>query len=502
MKSLLKLLDNHCVMSGCLTCSQQIIHFDFKIYLDNYNAKKSFSMFHFITCAIFLIDISFINAFFYISYRKSNQIDLRRYHNYPNLASLNKLWKYFILIMLYGFHVHDIHKNSCFLRESVLTISPSPNQFIFGYWSCGKKTINLINMICVNETTPQGRSYYQMNIDISYCSFSRSSAYSGDGGVIYVYGGSYSLNSSHLMFYNCSCQDNGGAIHFYSQKSTIKMICANRCTADYGHFAFIKASQINIVEYLSISYCSKSLIGYRPLSLGSGNQTCDHTNSSMNCAKIVSGFRTWAPSSFTSSFCTFSHNNVSNGICLEYDSNNGVMLFANIVHNNSPLGEGVIRVYGNGSFIKKYCIFNNNKNTLFYIDSGFLEVLHSYIDHSGQFSYLTSVSTANNNSFSFRETYLNLFFYSHYCNSEYPLRTKDKTPMITHKETLSNTIKDTAMISLFDQNSFMITQKEKTMKETPYRSYIECEFSFQKAHRKEMNIIFAFSFFITFLDIQ
>jgi len=48
-----------------------------------------------------------------------------------------------------------------------------------------------------------------------------------------------------------------------------------------------------------------------------------------------------------------------------------LVLFSNIIHNNSqPLG--VVFVTGEGYTKMMYCIFQNNQNTLFKIDSGIL----------------------------------------------------------------------------------------------------------------------------------
>ena len=86
------------------------------------------------------------------------------------------------------------------------------------------KNINISNCFY------QGRSYVDKNINISNCFFSRSSSYSGDGGVIYVNVGSYSMNVNYSMFYNCVCSSHGGVIYFDSSNSYLRMICANSCS--------------------------------------------------------------------------------------------------------------------------------------------------------------------------------------------------------------------------------------------------------------------------------
>ena len=176
------------------------------------------------------------------------------------------------------------------------------------------------------------------------------------------------------------------------------MICANSCSASEKHFAYLSASQVNQVEYLSVSNCSHTTSGYYSIRLQSGNQKVDNTNSSMNNAIQVSGIGISSPSSFTSSHCTFSNNKVSFSKYIFFYSTSGTisMSYANIVHNNSPIIYGVVYVQGAGSRKMMYCIFKNNQNTLFCVWEGSLEVSHSFIEHSGSFSTRTAVPTSNN----------------------------------------------------------------------------------------------------------
>jgi len=316
--------------------------------------------------------------------------------------------------------------------------------------------IRNVGLGCVNESIGQGRSYVDKNINISNCYFSRSSSYSGHGGVVYVTASSYSLNINNSMFYNCVCSSWGGAIYFISSNSSLRMICAHRCSCGAslrGHFAYLHASQVNQVEYLSVSNCSHTTSGFYSICLNSGDQSFFNTNSSMNNAIQYSGIYISSPSSFTGSLCTFSNNKVSEYICIYFYSSSGTisMSYANIVHNNSP-SYGIVFV--TAAFPKMmYCIFKYNQNTLFWVWSGSLEVSHSYIYHSASsFSTSTAVSTSNNNSFSNTITYQLQFFNSIHCNAEIPL------PRSTIEDTLMNTPEETPM---------------NTAKVTPYRSYDE-----------------------------
>jgi len=138
---------------------------------------------------------------------------------------------------------------------------------------------------------------------------------------------------------------------------------------------YFAPTQMNGAEYLSISSCSQSLSGTYPIHFYSGNQRVDNTNSSMNNAYQNSGIGITSPSSFTSSHCTFSNNNVFDSICIGFYSTSGTisMSFANIVHNNSP-SLGIEYIQGTGSRKMMYCIFHSNQNYLFCVYSGSLEV--------------------------------------------------------------------------------------------------------------------------------
>jgi len=232
--------------------------------------------------------------------------------------------------------------------------------------------------------------------------------------VIYIYGESYSLNVSNSMFYNCFCSQNGGAIFFSSYNLVLRMVCAFKCscgTSRCGQFAYLIASHINQAEYLSVSFCSNTTSGSYPIWLQSGKQRIDITNSSMNNAIQASVIIIDYPSSFTSSYCTFSNNKVSECRCLYFFSNYGTMSYANIIHNNSP-SNAVVHVYG-GATKMQYCLFIMNHNTLFYVDYPSLEVSHSFISHTDLIHIGHPISTTNNNSFTMKQTYKLQFFNSH-----------------------------------------------------------------------------------------
>jgi len=260
---------------------------------------------------------------------------------------------------------------------------------------------------CNNNSYSEGRYYIDKEINISQCFFSISYVFSGNGGIICVSGGTFSMRVIFSMFFNCSCTNNGGAIFFSSSNSNLRMICTNKCTCgsdSCGHFADLFASHLNLVEFLSVSLCSPTANGFYSLWLEFGNQKVDNINSSKNNAKHYSGICIQPSYLFTSFYCTFSNNSVSQSKCLLFHSKPGRVAFANIVHNNSP-SLGVVYIYGGGSPKLISCILHSNQRTLFCVWSGSLVVSHSFIYHLGEFSYGTPLSTDTNNSFVLKQTY-------------------------------------------------------------------------------------------------
>ena len=291
----------------------------------------------------------------------------------------------------------------------------------------------VISLGCTDEQLEEGRSFFQKSISISNCLFSRSLVFSGNGAVIYVSDGSYSMNVNYSMFYRCFCSLDGGAIWFSSSDSNLRMTCANNCScgasSSYNcNFGYLQASQVNQVEYLSVSKCSHTTRGYYSICLQEGDQRAENTNSSMNNADYGSGISFVSPSSLTSSHNTFSNNNVSHGICIYFYSISGtiIMSYSNIVHNNSPFQYGVIFVSGAGSRKMMYCVIQNNIDYLFCVVNGFLEVSHSFIDHSSaSYSYETKVSTETNNSFIKTQTYIIEYKGSLIC--KFPTQSQDSS---------------------------------------------------------------------------
>ena len=324
--------------------------------------------------------------------------------------------------------------------------------------------IKMISQGCVNENIDSGRSYVDVSISISYCFFRRYALFSGEGGVIYVYQKSCSMDVSYSMFYHCMANI-GGAIYYNDYLSSyLRMSCGHKCSAPSNQFGWFQATQNNRLEYVSISSCSNTTSGVNPLYICSGNQRMDNTNYSLNCAQEFSGVAIVAPVSFSSTHCTFSNNRVSSSKCLSFFSSLGTVSFANIVHNNSPSGGSIVYI-DSGTLTMTYCVFDNNKDSLFY---GSVTIYHSFIYHTGV------TSSINNNSLTKKTTYQMVFFNSYYCQTdirippETPKQSPNQSPILTLKETLSQTNEPTPFFTPVDTlNQTPIFTFKSTLEMTP-----------------------------------
>ena len=360
------------------------------------------------------------------------------------------------LILCFSIKLNGKHKSNILLKKLSL------NSFN-DIWS--------VSMGCESQNINQGRSYNNINISISDCFFSRSSSYTGNGGVIYINIASISMSISISMFHNCVCSENGGAIFFEGSESFLRMICAQSCSCGIykeGQFAYILTLDSNQMEYITISNSSYQVAGYHSMYLYKGSQRVENTNSSMNNAREGSGI-TLSLTPYTCIFCTFSNNKVNDHRLVSITGYSGNFSYSNIVHNKSPTN-GVVYV-GAGEHTMLYCIFHSNQNTLFHVAGGSLEILHSFIDHSStSFSISTSVITGINNTLTNVITYEIPFFKSHYCNAEIPLpmKTIEETPMGTIDETPMNTLEETPM-GTFEETPMDTLENTPmgTLEETP-----------------------------------
>ena len=114
-----------------------------------------------------------------------------------------------------------------------------------------------------------------------------------------------------------------------------------------------------------------------------------------------------------SNYFTFYNNTVSGSRCIYLNGGNSHTISkSNIIFNNSHTW-GVVFVY-EGNFKLNECIFDQNKNTLLYVNSGSLKLINCYL--------LTgSSSTHGRVTNSLISTNTNYYIYSiYYCSYPHP----------------------------------------------------------------------------------
>jgi len=267
---------------------------------------------------------------------------------------------------------------------------------------------------CIDQYLISGRSSFSVETiaNVFGCFFSRFSTFSGNGGVIFFETEAVSMNLYYSMFFNCSVTSKGGAIYFISEKCNVSRVCSNKCSANTYQFAIFGATNSNMIEYVSITSCSTLQDGYESFRVYKGTQSIKSINSSRNKVIWVSSM---VFSDGSSSFIfqsTFVNNSSSDCYCIYSSAISGIVRYINLIQNNSPSRYGVITVWS-GSAEYMYCIFLNNTNRLFYINSGSISFLNSFLYHLDSFG---SASTLNN-SVVLTETFSQTFFSSYYCQT-------------------------------------------------------------------------------------
>jgi len=295
---------------------------------------------------------------------------------------------------------------------------------------------------CVNENIISGRSYYNTgSISISDCVFIRQQSFNEHGGVICLTSSGQKMDILFCIFSMCSVDSApellGGAIHFKSESSTIKFVCAYKCSSVYvGQFAYIICSQDNYVQYLSLTGCFKASY---TIELVSGIQTMEQSNSSLNSNNWGSGLYFTSTSSNKVQYCTIANNQATSSICIEMNGVFGAKLkMNNILENSSPSSYGVFLVYGSSTPRIENCIFYNNKDTLFYLQSGSLTTVECFISHAFTLSF-GSIANLNNQYPQLTHSHILKHFLTQNCHANHPVN-----PKITN-----NPLKISHLLSIF-----------------------------------------------------
>ena len=291
------------------------------------------------------------------------------------------------------------------------------------------KTLN--NYLCLNSFTNYN---FNKDILINFCFFNYLTNSNGFGGAIFLNSSnSLDIIINYCSFFQCSSSNYGGAISILSinGSSLLSKVCGSECytslPSSLAQFSFFnsKLSFLNILNYISVYKSAPNHLILRayPIRCYEGIQNVSNLNSTSNNLNTHSGFVTIKPSSFNSIFCNFKDNNSTNFECIMLHSNSGVMKFSNIVNNNSPTGYGVIYNTVNGNYQLLNCIFLNNKDCLFYFDTGNLIIQDSYIYHLNYSIGNDLIHSNRNNQYLYTNSY---YFEIIKCNFKFSINYKEK----------------------------------------------------------------------------
>ena len=260
---------------------------------------------------------------------------------------------------------------------------------------------------------------------IDTCYFQRTTEFSGYGGIIFCSNIVSTMNLQNCIFHQCFCSHGGGAIYFYCDNSEsgvfMRKVCANRCYSgnnQWYQFALIwvsnQAKNIIELQYLTTYLCNNNINNYCSFNLVRGNMSLLNFNSSQNINKEYSGIYIYGPTILNSRYCTYFNNSVDQyrTIMLETTQSSDIIISCNnIINNNSPQNYGVITNWG-GIYTFNNCIFYNNLNILFFVQSGELTIYNCKINHLGQNIFQGVVN--NNDNFFFLTSSFNLLHLNTY----------------------------------------------------------------------------------------
>jgi len=318
----------------------------------------------------------------------------------------------------------------------------------------------LILSSCISESISSGRSYYSSSgtYSILFCSFSRSSVYTGSGGVVYLVGTNVIVNIEDCMFYNCVAKDQGGAIVISSSngQQSLNRVCANMCystttVCQFGKFAILKDLP-NSLQMISVLNCGpQSCNQDYSIRLEKGNQEFSQSNSSNNYCPNSPVFVSTYFASLKFSYSTiFQNYGEDSGVNILYPSSVQEIRFNNFAKSIISASNGRI-IYTSGSLSISYSVFRENSaKYLFYVSAGTLSATHSYLSHGSTINKGT-FETINCSALMF-STYHFYHFNSYHCFANTYTPTASDIPLI-RTQTLGSTLHP----SLFPAQTFGYT---------------------------------------------
>ena len=252
------------------------------------------------------------------------------------------------------------------------------------------------------------RSYTNsMNFLFSNCFFSRSTHFSGNGGVLYIYNINSFLKVEYCVFYRCIAGSTapdgnnyggGGAIYYLCETfgfSEMKFVCAIECMTNsgyYGQFAYIRPNknQINSLFQISVQKSSNSLSlsRYYTILLLNGYQKIQNSNYSNNENTIASSIS--INTAFDSQIVLTKFNNcynctssLSGSLYYSTSQFNDSISFLNVISNRMISNtDGVLFFSWINSVNISRCIFSNNINKLIKnYNSNSINLFNCYLNH-------------------------------------------------------------------------------------------------------------------------
>jgi len=251
----------------------------------------------------------------------------------------------------------------------------------------------LLVLLQLNCLQPDSRHDNDQNsATIKFCTFSRTLAYSGQGGCIYVSSISINNDISDCLFVNCSSYSHGGAIFLESGGILIQRVCSTLCNTDsgYGQFGYLSvkdSNRNNVLNFTSVSYSANKYWAtprYYPTYHLSGIQKVQNTNSSYNSNYHHSGIGIDNPNTYYSSFCTFFSNHAIQYDCIIFIAGTGSRIVenTNVVNNTQDTtNRGTIRIYNNAIISMIKSIFAHNNHFLFHAPDGSLTIIDCIVCH-------------------------------------------------------------------------------------------------------------------------
>jgi len=271
---------------------------------------------------------------------------------------------------------------------------------------------------------------YQADYNFKFVSYVGLMSLTHHGGAIYYESSTCSsFFCESCLFYQCGTRNGyyGGAIYISNGNNgtvSFKKVCASECNSIGGEnryqFCFLTAYSMvdSTHSYVSVTKCTTTISeNHYSWVIWNMKASCTNMNISDNRNYWVSTMSICLDNNPGSLSYSNFVNNAGSYICFSLEiSQDYSLTYTNVIGNNSPQGEGVVRMR-NLKNRMQYCCFKNNNNIVFCLVSANVEVRDCYILESS-----TSGSTIQFLSPTSNPSPLKLIlFASAHCQAAHPL---------------------------------------------------------------------------------